>query len=117
MAALGMETASGDFEVIDICYAGLPPLASPSETHRSPLTERGKGKAKANGVDDEDMEVNEDLPTEGPVWVALVSGVSAGSDEVPEDLKLQLLVEWLMGEAGGVDVSRVGEGVLDRNDV
>jgi DNA polymerase delta subunit 2 len=110
MAVLGMETASGDFEVIDLCYAGLPPLAAPAseaEATRHPLQEKGKGKAKMeNDAMDVDEEVKREFLEGGePVWVALVSGLSAGSVEVPEDLKAQLLAEWLMGEAGGEEVS------------
>jgi DNA polymerase delta subunit 2 len=50
---------------------------------------------------------NVDMETKDgePQWVALISGLSAGSSEVPEDLKGQLLSEWLTGELGGVDVS------------
>ena len=50
MAALGMETSAGDFEVIDLCFAGLPelykPQAGPSRTQAD-----GKGKCKATDVD------------------------------------------------------------------
>lgn len=132
VAALGMETASGDFEVIDICFAGLAPLAAPASDSSNQLLEKtpekkvaavkGKGKAKQEpvkkiaenqepakkvaekmrmDVDGED-EVNGDKE---PKWVALISGVSAGSEEVPEDLKTELLVEWLVGEGGGMEVS------------
>jgi DNA polymerase delta subunit 2 len=49
MAALGMETHNGDFEVIDVCFAGVPeiyqPEAGPSNV-KEPET-KGKGKAKA----------------------------------------------------------------------
>ena len=38
-------------------------------------------------------------------WVAIISGLSVGSQEAPADLKVQLLVEWLMGENGGPAVS------------
>jgi DNA polymerase delta subunit 2 len=138
-----MENASGDFEIIDLCFAGLPPLASTStSTTKSrsgviPLQTGGKGnmgvgagkvKGKGKQVDvdvdvDMDMKVDDDMGTrikpslitnpagESPSssldgrWVALVSGLSAGSSEVPEDLKGQLLVEWLMGELGDVEVS------------
>ena len=37
MAALGAETVSGDFEVLEICYAGLPsqdPLSGDANTDR-----------------------------------------------------------------------------------
>ncbi|KAK4687131.1 DNA polymerase delta subunit 2, partial [Tremellales sp. Uapishka_1] len=107
MAALGMETSSGDFEVIDLCFAGLPELYETEERKA-----KGKGKAKV-----EEMEVDEggshvtstaNAPEAKPVreenktWVALVSGLSVGAQEAPLDLKNQLLVEWLMGEEGGL---------------
>ena len=48
MAALGMETTSGDFEVIDLCFAGLPPLLKP-EAGPSNVNGTSKGKEKAKG--------------------------------------------------------------------
>jgi DNA polymerase delta subunit 2 len=119
MSCLGMENASGDFEVVDICFAGLPPLAPlasarPVKALQTDTKQNiGKGKGKARQVDsdmnmDEDttMDVESKPSVDGePVWVALISGLSAGSSEVPEDLKGQLMAEWLMGELGGVDVS------------
>ena len=135
-ACLGMENASGDFEVIDLCFAGLAPLATTSTRAGPvvlPLQTGGKGnvnvaagKVKGKGkqvdvdvdmdmkVDDDDDDDNVKLSNHGAAnesstsdgrWVALVSGLSAGSSEVPEDLKGQLLVEWLMGELGDVEVS------------
>ena len=51
MAALGMETHNGDFEVIDVCFAGLPevyqPEAGPSNVKQTETETKGKGKAKA----------------------------------------------------------------------
>lgn len=78
MAALGMETAQGDFEVIDLCFAGLPPLEKPPVTAPTPPSE---------------------------TWVALASGLSVGASDAPADLRAQLLVEYLMGEGGGIQVS------------
>lgn len=52
MAALGMETSSGDFEVIDLCFAGFPDLATP-EAGPSHSNGSTKGKEKAKGDDDE----------------------------------------------------------------
>ena len=114
MAALGMETTSGDFEVIDLCFAGLPDLlrsdAGPSNTTNG----SAKGKAKARETTEHDGEslVNgrrlmwlSEKPMNNSVsrktWVALVSGLSVGAQEAPTDLKAELLVEWLMGESGG----------------
>lgn len=113
-----MENASGDFEVIDLCFGGLPPLADPSSLKQVKALQTdtkqniNKGKGKARQVDpDEDVDMDAggedktDVKDGEPQWVALISGLSAGSSEVPEDLKGQLLSEWLTGELGAVDVS------------
>lgn len=82
MAALGMETAQGDFEVIDLCFAGLPPLEKPVAPPAEDRMSEG-----------------------GKTWVALASGLSIGAADSPADLRAQLLVEYLTGEAGGLQVS------------
>ena len=96
MAALGMETTSGDFEVIDVCFAGFPDVARPEA---GPSNTNGSAKGKER----ENAEANSNK--EEKTWVALASGLSVGSQEAPADLKVQLLAEWLMGENGGISVS------------
>lgn len=108
MAALGLETGNGDFEVVDLCFAGLPDLYRPESNGDA------KGKAKASDA----MDVDEDCKlfepavadriahgtngtTKEKTWVACVSGLSIGTESTIPDLKAQLLVEWLMGEDGG----------------
>lgn len=53
MAALGMETSSGDFEVVDLCFAGLPELyKAPGNVNGTGHEKvKGKGKGKAEGMD------------------------------------------------------------------
>lgn len=102
MAALGMETSSGDFEVIDVCFAGLPELYKSPSSGQQP---NGKGKAKAENSSEE------------KTWVALVSGLSVGAQEAPADLKVQLLVEWLVGESGDVSVSTLDVSLRDRSSI
>ncbi|KDE06249.1 hypothetical protein MVLG_03408 [Microbotryum lychnidis-dioicae p1A1 Lamole] len=80
MAALGKELSSGDFHVTDFCYAGLPPPA--------PITE----DADAMNVSDEDR------PEE---WVAIVSGLEMGDGDRTQEMRRELLVEYLLGELGG----------------
>lgn len=75
MAALGAETVSGDFEVLEICYAGLP--------SQDPLSG--------------------DANTEGE-WVALASGLEMGGSTEVADLRTMMLAEWLLGELGDVEV-------------
>ncbi|KAF9045920.1 hypothetical protein BDZ89DRAFT_1089502 [Hymenopellis radicata] len=74
MGVLGMETMSGDFEVVDIF-------------------DRGED---AMDVDENNVE---DLTDE---WIAVVSGLSVGSSTSP-DASLEMLTEYLSGEEGGVD--------------
>ncbi|KAK4703707.1 DNA polymerase delta subunit 2, partial [Phenoliferia sp. Uapishka_3] len=73
MAALGAETSTGDFEVLEVCYAGLPPQEPRDE-------EEGDGE-----------------------WIAIVSGLEMGGGEVAEDMRVNMLAEWLTGELGGDD--------------
>lgn len=49
MGVLGVETGSGDFEVMDLCFAGFPDVFHPSSSGAV----NGKGKAK------ETMDVDE----------------------------------------------------------
>jgi DNA polymerase delta subunit 2 len=90
MAALGMETPTGDFEVLDVCFAGLPPNESHATSHR-----RGRPLNLSDCI----AFIDENVVDE---WVALVSGLDIGSGVISEGL-LQLLVEYLSGEAGGDD--------------
>ncbi|KAJ7063081.1 DNA polymerase alpha/epsilon subunit B-domain-containing protein [Mycena amicta] len=75
IAALGIETPNGEFEVVDICYAGL-----------------------AQQPENIAMDVDAD-PTKDS-YVAVVSGLDIGS-AAPSDAPIQLLVEFLTGEGGG----------------
>ncbi|OWZ59501.1 DNA polymerase delta subunit 2 [Cryptococcus neoformans c45] len=110
MAALGMETPSGDFEVIDICFAGMPDKLV---LNPGPPNAKKKGKVE----NDEDIDMREDakieLPESEKTWVAMVSGLSIGTQEAPTDLKAEMLVEWLMGEIGGPS-DQLGGGRIAR---
>lgn len=74
MAALGAETSSGDFEVIEYCFAGLPPQPALKPT-------------KPDGE-----------------WVAIASGLEMGSASDAADVRTEMLVEYLLGEAGEEEV-------------
>ncbi|KAI5777676.1 DNA polymerase delta subunit 2 [Geopyxis carbonaria] len=71
IAALGTETADGEFQVVDVRTPGLPQHITPAPTERA----------------------------KGPKKVAIASGLGI-SGAVHEDLSLHLLCEYLLGESG-----------------
>ncbi|KAJ7734948.1 DNA polymerase alpha/epsilon subunit B-domain-containing protein [Mycena maculata] len=81
IAALGIETPTGEFEVVDVCYAGMAP--QPIHNVEAP---------------EEKMAVDADPQADG--WIALISGLDIGSPS-PADAQIQMLVEYLTGEGGG----------------
>ncbi|THG94729.1 hypothetical protein EW026_g6796 [Hermanssonia centrifuga] len=104
MGALGIETNNGDFEVVDICFAGMAPQPN---------------AALANIKDEENMDVDDAAGLSGSdEWIALVSGFDVGAPS-PSDAQLQLLSEYLAGEAGGfeeqVHVSRISRLIIAGN--
>ncbi|KAF9009363.1 DNA polymerase alpha/epsilon subunit B-domain-containing protein [Cyathus striatus] len=98
IGALGMETPNGDFEVVDICYPGMPPQS-----------------AVSLGSEDGDQMDVDNAPDE---WIAIVSGLDIGSSST-SDAQIQMLVEYLAGEGGGMDeqtsASRISRLIIAGN--
>ncbi|KAL7411855.1 putative DNA polymerase delta, small subunit [Mrakia frigida] len=90
VAVLGYETKQGDFEVVDLCFGGIPPHAEPSSVASS-------SKQKLD-----DMEVDDDATSSDPgSWVAVLSGLDiTGAPEQASDMRTTMMVEWLTGELG-----------------
>ncbi|KAJ8579832.1 hypothetical protein M405DRAFT_802452, partial [Rhizopogon salebrosus TDB-379] len=84
VAALGIETPSGDFEVVDLCTAGLASFA----------------EEEVMGSDDMDVDMEYVSSPAQDEYVAVISGLSIGSAS-SADAQIQMLVEYLTGEAGG----------------
>jgi len=78
MGALGVETNSGDFEVLDVCYPGPAPQEPTVEDYTQDSME-------LDGTSE---------------WIALVSGLNIGPPSAAADLRITLLVEYLLSEAG-----------------
>lgn len=121
VAVLGRETEQGDFQVIDICFGGIPPHAPLSSVASS-----SKDKIDDDGMDVDDGEsarigqllsgrqliISYSSPTSllTPLaasttgsWVAVLSGLDiTGGEDSASDLRTTLMVEWLMGELGNV---------------
>ncbi|CAD6580503.1 MAG: hypothetical protein CYPHOPRED_001242 [Cyphobasidiales sp. Tagirdzhanova-0007] len=92
-AVLGAENQSGDFEVADMCFAGIAPQSSEIKTQKGMAT-------KADGDEESDP------------YVALVSGLELGLSEDSLDYRIGLLAEWLTGEAGSDDVDKTQAKLL-----
>lgn len=107
IGALGVETQRGEFEVVDIVYAGMAP--------QTPVY--GAGKEEKMDVDGalcsnclcwsrkcslSGVPVNSPPTHLSPSdeWVAAISGLDVGSPSSP-DAQIQLLVEYLTGEGSG----------------
>ncbi|KAG8787350.1 hypothetical protein FRC20_011724 [Serendipita sp. 405] len=78
VAVLGVETSTGEFQVVDICYPGAAP--------QKPLLETGNGTSM--DVDDTGE------------WIALISGLNIGPPSAASDLRINMFVEYLLGETG-----------------
>ncbi|KAG6829845.1 hypothetical protein H0H92_003288 [Tricholoma furcatifolium] len=87
VGALGAETPNGDFEVVDLCYPGMAPQDASGQ--------------EANGMDVDEETRNSDENQASDEWIAVVSGLDVGSLS-PSDAQIQMLVEYLTGEEGGV---------------
>ncbi|KAI9305083.1 DNA polymerase alpha/epsilon subunit B-domain-containing protein, partial [Cunninghamella echinulata] len=89
---LGKETTSGAFEVLDICYPGIPPQSAFSI---------------------------KDQPSENDKYVAILSGLNVGTENSDIDLKIQLLTEYLTGELGNtkdqINISKITRVILAGN--
>lgn len=100
IAVLGTENADGELEVIDVKFPDLAP-----QPERWSLTKAGaangktskdKGKAKD---EDEDEDMADGKP--GGKKIAIVSGLSFSGTDASNALELDLLSEFLLGEALG----------------
>ena len=83
-AVRGSVQANGEFDVQEVCFAGVPP--------QSPLPEPS--------TEEEDK------------YVALVSGLGLGSDTSPNVLQLQLLVDYCSGALGGSSEQNIAARIV-----
>ena len=95
VAVMGTENANGDFEVVDIKVPDLPP--QPERWHAAdlPPTDGSRKKIK---LDSEDEEMDKPVAGSGKK-VAIVSGLSFSGTSSEHSLEINLLTEYLLGEA------------------
>ncbi|KAM7208727.1 DNA polymerase [Naviculisporaceae sp. PSN 640] len=84
IAVMGTENANGEFEVLDLKFADLPP-----QPERWELS-RGK---------DEDVEMTDSPASGSGSKIAIVSGLEFSGSDASYAVELNLLLEYLLGEA------------------
>lgn len=93
IAVMGTENTHGEFEVIDI---KVPDLAPQPERWALSKAPPAGGKSKS-----EDTEMTDSPSEGGGKKIAIVSGLSFSGTDASYDLELNLLLEYLLGEALG----------------
>jgi DNA polymerase delta subunit 2 len=95
IAVMGTENVNGEFEVIDLKFADLPPqperwsLSKPSSN----------GITKTPKVKDEDVEMTDPSQSQPSKKIAIVSGLEFSGSDTSYAMELNLLLEFLLGEA------------------
>ncbi|KAF5573152.1 DNA polymerase delta subunit 2 [Fusarium pseudoanthophilum] len=114
IGVMGTENANGELEVIDIKFPDLPP-----QPDRWSLSKPNSEKPKTKD-EDEDMA---DAPEakKGNSKIAIVSGLSFSGTDASHALELELLSEYLLGEAmtplSQVDVSHISRLIIAGNSI
>lgn len=96
IAVMGTENANGDFEVVDIKVPDLPPQSD--RWHTSDLPAANGAKTKREKIEDEDEDMDKPITGSGKK-IAIVSGLGFSGTGAENSLEIDLLVEYLLGEA------------------
>jgi DNA polymerase delta subunit 2 len=96
VAVMGTENANGDFEVVDIKVPDLPPQSERWHTLDPPRNGTSRKKIKLDEDEDEDMDK---IPPSSGKKIAIVSGLGFSGTDSGHSLEINLLTEYLLGEA------------------
>ncbi|RWA13555.1 hypothetical protein EKO27_g1555 [Xylaria grammica] len=96
VAVMGTENINGELEVIDLKFPDLPPQPERWATSKSPTTNK---QSDVKGPKNEDEEMTDDQPKGGRGKIAIVSGLGFAGQDASHALELNLLLEYLLGEA------------------
>ncbi|KAJ3540037.1 hypothetical protein NM208_g5234 [Fusarium decemcellulare] len=118
IGVMGTENANGELEIIDIKFPDLPPQPERWSLSK-PAASNGASKNKPKD-EDEDMA---DAPEakKGNNKIAIVSGLSFSGSDASYALELDLLLEYLLGEAlspsGQTDASHISRLIIAGNSI
>lgn len=96
VAVMGTENANGEFEVVDIKVPDLPPQPDRWNTIEAPESNGATSKEAKTEDEDEDMDK---LVTGSGKKIAIISGLGFSGTDAENSLEIDLLVEYLLGEA------------------
>lgn len=107
IAVMGTENSTGDFEIIDVKFPDLPPQPDrwslskpPPRSSPSPPNTKA-GKQTQTKQEDEDMDMTDASSPGTGGKIAIVSGLNFSDHDTSYALELNLLLEYLLGEALG----------------
>ncbi|KAH6892116.1 DNA polymerase alpha/epsilon subunit B-domain-containing protein [Thelonectria olida] len=114
IAVMGTENANGELEIIDIKFPDLCP-----QPERWSLSKPTNGTAKKEAEDeDEDMA---EAPVKNNKKIAIVSGLSFSDTDASHAIDLDLLLEYLLGEAlspeAQSDISQISRLIIAGNSI
>ncbi|KAI1152267.1 DNA polymerase alpha/epsilon subunit B-domain-containing protein [Nemania diffusa] len=98
VAVMGTENADGELEVIDLKFPDLPPQPERWAVSKPPTT-NGKSHSKKVKKEDEDEEMTDSQPQGKGGKIAIVSGLGFSGQDASHAIELNLLLEYLLGEA------------------
>ncbi|KIY51080.1 hypothetical protein FISHEDRAFT_38252, partial [Fistulina hepatica ATCC 64428] len=93
VAVLGAETPSGEFEVVSVCSAGMPEHTPVEDDDQDVDMDVDPSSSHRMSVEDKQPQDE---------WIGVISGLDIGSEATASEASIQLLVEYLTGEQGGV---------------
>ncbi|RFU78815.1 dna polymerase delta subunit 2 [Trichoderma arundinaceum] len=113
VAVMGTENTNGEFEVIDLKVPDLAP-----QPERWALSKPPSASSKSKG---EDTEMTDSPSQSGGKKIAIVSGLSFSGTDASYDLELNLLLEYLLGEALSPDeqtsISQISRLIIAGNSI
>ncbi|KAI1736241.1 DNA polymerase alpha/epsilon subunit B-domain-containing protein [Xylaria scruposa] len=96
VAVMGTENINGELEVIDLKFPDMPPQPERWAVSK-PATTNGKSQPKK--PKDEDEEMTDAQPKGSGGKIAIVSGLGFAGQDASHAIELDLLLEYLLGEA------------------
>ena len=117
--ALGIATNSGDFEVVDICFAGMAPQPSARVAEDEGMDiDDGRSKNPTSNINPDKLTIICPDTSDSDEWVGVISGLEVGAPS-PSDAQLSMLAEYISGEMGsmddGAEVSRISRLIIAGN--